>query len=124
MKNIAVHMLIVALLSSGLACLCTDNAIAAASDGHDGHAAHTKAVPDDKIDCCDDCDDAVVAHAVELPVAIDLRFFGQDSDELSALPVAIDVEWHATGPPPPGAPAPNSPLLKDSPVDRHERMLE
>ena len=122
MQRFLIHSLILVFASSGIACACPSDTIAAESAPHDMHAMHVDETPKD---CCDDCDDSAAMHAESLPVVIDIRFLQDDFEQLPALlPVAIDTDWAVTPTADRSPPASPHFLSFQTPVDRHDRMLD
>ena len=122
MQRFLIQSMILMFVASGIACACPTDIVSAESTRHDMHAMHGD---EDTKDCCDDCDDATAMHAESLPVVIDIRFLQDDFDQVPALlPVAIDTDWSddpLTNP----MPGDSSPFLPyQTPIDRHERMLD
>lgn len=122
MRRFLLHSLILVFAASGIACACPTDIVAAELPQHEMHSMHGGEQPKD---CCEDCDESSAMHADSLPVVIDIRFLQDNFEQSPALlPVAIDVDW-ALSPSSERSP-PDSPqfLPFQTPVNRHDRMLD
>jgi len=121
MRRFVLQSLILILAASGIACACPSDSIAADQTEHETHQSHSEP---SKPECCEDCDNAVSMHSEGLPVAIDIRFFAEDFDNAPAwLPVAIDIVWSSGNTANKSPPGTSNLPPNQTPVIRHDRML-
>lgn len=117
--------LILIFAVSGIACACPSDSLEADPSAHTGHEMHLDHAESTIPDCCDECDEAVAMHSESLPIVFDLRFLSDDfSDEPVWLPVAIDTDWSSGDLAQPLPPGTENILPPQSPVIRHDRMLD
>ena len=127
MRSVIAHIVTIALFAAGLACACP--AVAAEAEPHDMHSMHQMAGEHQMavaVDCCEDCETAhLESTSNALPVAIDLRPYGDEQDDPGVrLPLAIDTDWYSRPPPDFVSPDATRFLPLPSPVTRKERSIE
>ena len=125
MHKLLLNSLILILAISTIACACPSDSLKADPPAHAGHDMHLDHAKPASPDCCDKYNDAV-AMQCETPTAMfELRFHSDDFAEKPVwTPVAINTDWSSGVRPPCLPTGSDNTLPAQSPVIRHDRMLD